>query len=90
MLVYIKLIIFIYLKEKVYVVEIKTSIIGGDFKILTMMFFNDRHFNNFGNRTNSKWYEVLQQWHITMYFWSGGLIVYGGHLKPEKVYWYPI
>ena len=25
-----------------------------------------------------------------MYDWSVGLVVSGGHLKPEKVFWYPI
>ena len=42
----------ICLKEKGYGVEIKTAIIGDDFKLVTMMFVNDRNFLTLGKITD--------------------------------------
>ena len=51
----------ICLKEKVHGVEIKTAIIGDDFKLVTMMFVKDGDFPNLGKRPDCHMGEVLQQ-----------------------------
>ena len=54
------------------------------------MFVDNGYFPNIGNRTFIRWDELLQLHQRTDTFCSGGLGVSRGHLKPEKLFWYPI
>ena len=44
-----------YLKEKVYGFEIKTEIIGGESKLVTMMFLDNGHSPTLGKITDIQW-----------------------------------
>ena len=46
--------LIIYLKQKGHGVGIKTVITGDDFKLMTMMFFENGNFTNFGKITYSQ------------------------------------
>ena len=70
--------------------EIKIVINGNDFKLVTTMFINDRDFKTIRKRTDSLWYEVHKKNQRTVDDWSGGIGLFGGHLKPYQGYWYPI
>ena len=80
-------ILVVYLKEKVYGVEVKTEIIVDKFKLVTMVFIDYGYFPTLGNRTYSQWGELLQQHQITVDYWIGGLTVSGVYLKPDKLSW---
>ena len=69
--------LIIYSKDKGHEVEIKTKITGDNFKIATMIFFDSGDFNTLGNRTDSKWEEVLQQHQRTVDVLSKGLGAFG-------------
>ena len=71
----------IYSKYKRRGVKIKTEITWDDFKIVALMFVYDRDFPTLGNKTDSRWDEVLQQHQGTVYDWSGHLRVSGGNLN---------
>ena len=48
------------------------------------MFVDDSYFPTLGGRTDSHWDGVLQQHQRTVYEWSRGLKLSGGHIKPYK------
>ena len=58
MIIYIMI---LHLKEKGHTIEIKTAITGDEFNLVTMVFVNDKDFLTLDKRTNSRWYEVMQQ-----------------------------
>ena len=57
----ISFILILYLKVKIQGAKIKTSITGGDFNLVSMMFFSDRYFETLGGRTNSQLVELLKK-----------------------------
>ena len=78
--------ITLHLKEKGRRVENKTLITRDEFKSVTMMFAVNRDYSTLGRITYSKFDELIQQHQRTVGNWSGGLVVSGGSLNPDKGY----
>ena len=55
-----------------------------------MMFVDSGYFTTLLKRTDSQLEEVLQQYKRTVDNWMVGLRVFGVHINPEKLFWYPI
>ena len=73
-------ILFIYLKEKRYGAEIKTSITGDVFDLVTIIFVGYGYFLNLGKVKDSLWYELHLHHQMKVYYWSVGPSVYWGGL----------
>ena len=60
--------------------EFKIEITGNEFKLVTMMFVDDRDFTTLGKRNDSMWDKVHQQHQSKVHDWSGGLCCSRAHI----------